>query len=64
MPKNTPRPNDSIDYRERLRGTTITNKKATEFATEFTEGKELASIKERNAEREKVIKGLMNEINE
>lgn len=64
MPKNTPRPNDAIDYRERLRGTAITNKKTEEFATEFTEGKELASIKEKSAEREKIIKGLMNEINE
>lgn len=64
MPKKTPRLNDAIDYRERLRGTAIANNKAAEFATEFTEGKEPASIKEKNSERETIIKGLMNEINE
>lgn len=62
MPNNTPRPNDSADYQERLKKT-ISNMEAAEEAMKSSEGKELASIKEKNARRENSIKGLMNEKN-
>ena len=40
MPKNTPRPNDSADYSERLKKT-ISNMEAAEEAMKSSEGKEL-----------------------
>ena len=63
MSKITPRPNDPVDYSERLRKT-ISNMEAAEEAMKSAEGKELASIKEKNARREKSMRGLGNEKNE
>lgn len=61
MSKTTPKPNDSADNETRLKKT-ISNMEAAEAAMEFAEGKELASIKEKNARREESIEDLQNEI--
>lgn len=60
MSKLTPRPNDSADYSERLRKT-ISNMEAAEEAMNSAEGKELKSIKEKNARRENSIRSRGNE---
>ncbi|QUW22940.1 small, acid-soluble spore protein tlp [Sporosarcina sp. Marseille-Q4063] len=62
MARNNPRPNDPADYEERVRKT-IGNMEAAEEAMKFAEGKELQSIKEKNARREESITGTNNEIN-
>ena len=53
--------NDSADNEERLKKT-ISNMEAAEAAMEFAEGKELATIKEKNARRKDSIENLRNEI--
>ena len=63
MSNITPRPNGSANYNERLKKT-ISNMEAAEEAMKSAEGKELASIKEKNKRREKNIRGLQNENNE
>ncbi|MCZ2260498.1 small, acid-soluble spore protein tlp [Sporosarcina sp. G11-34] len=60
MPNNTPRPNDSANYSERVKKT-ISNMEAAEEAMKSAEGKELASIKEKNARRENSLSDLSNE---
>ena len=62
MDRNNPRPNDPADYEERVKKT-ISNMEAAEEAMKFAEGKELESIKEKNARREDSITGSNNEIN-
>ena len=62
MSRNNPRPNDPADYEERVRKT-IGNMEAAEEAMKFAEGKELQSIKEKNARREESITSTNNEIN-
>lgn len=61
MPNTSQNPNDLADNKERLRKT-IQNMKAAEMAMEFAEGKELASIKEKNERREDSIEVLQREI--
>lgn len=63
MPNNTPRPNDSADYSERVKKT-ISNMEAAEEAMKTAEGKELASIKEKNARRENSLSDRSNEKDE
>lgn len=63
MSNITPRPNDSANYNERLKKT-ISNMEAAEEAMKSAEGKELASIKEKNERREKNIRGLGNQKDE
>ena len=55
------KPNDSDDNVNRLKKT-ISNMEAAEAAMEFAEGKELASIKEKNERRKENIEGLRSEI--
>ena len=62
MDRNNPRPNDPADYEERVKKT-ISNMEAAEEAMKFAEGKELESIKEKNARREDSITSTNNEIN-
>ena len=62
MDRNNPRPNDPADYEERVKKT-ISNMEAAEEAMKFAEGKELESIREKNARREDSISGSNNEIN-
>ncbi len=62
MDRSNPRPNDPADYEERVKKT-IRNMEAAEEAMKFAEGKELESIKEKNARREDSITGTNNEIN-
>ena len=62
MDRNNPRPNDPADYEERVKKT-ISNMEAAEEAMKFAEGKELESIKEKNARRQDSITGTNNEIN-
>lgn len=59
MPR--PQPNDSADNVERL-NKTIDNMEAAEEAMVYAEGKELASIKEKNKRRKEAIDGLNTEI--
>lgn len=61
MSIHKPGPNDSASNKKRLKKT-INNMEAAEEAMEFAEGKELASIKEKNARREENIEGLRAEI--
>lgn len=61
MSKVNPKPNDSADNEDRLKKT-ISNMEAAEAAMEFAEGKELASIQEKNARRKESILDLQNEI--
>ena len=63
MSKFVPKPNDPADNEERLKKT-ISNFEAAEAAMEFAEGKELATIQEKNAKRKLGIKNLKEEINE
>lgn len=63
MPRSNPKPNDTADYEERIRKT-ISNMEAAEYAMQFAEGKELESIKEKNARRENSITGSDNEKND
>lgn len=56
-------PNDSADNVDRLKKT-ISNMEAAEEAMKYAEGKELATIKEKNARREESIVALQNEIKE
>jgi len=60
MPNNTPRPNDSANYSERVKKT-ISNMEAAEEAMKSAEGKELASIKEKNARRQNSLSDRTNE---
>jgi len=60
MPNNTPRPNDSANYSERVKKT-ISNMEAAEEAMKSADGKELASIKEKNARRQNSLSDLSNE---
>jgi len=60
MPNNTPRPNDSANYSERVKKT-ISNMEAAEEAMKSADGKELTSIKEKNARRENSLSDLGNE---
>lgn len=60
MARNNPRPNDSVDYEERVKKT-ISNMEAAEDAMKFAEGKELESIKAKNERRENSIFGSHNE---
>lgn len=62
MVRNNPRPNDSVDYEERVKKT-ISNMEAAEDAMKFAEGKELESIKAKNTRRENSIFGSHNEEN-
>ncbi|WP_210468118.1 small, acid-soluble spore protein tlp [Sporosarcina sp. 6E9] len=62
MDRNNPRPNDPADYEERVRKT-IGNMEAAEEAMKFAEGKELETIKEKNARRLESITSTNNEIN-
>lgn len=62
MPNNNPKPNDTVDYEERVKKT-VSNMQAAEYAMEFAEGKELEAIKKKNARRENSIKGTDNEKN-
>ena len=57
----TPIPNDSANNVDRLKKT-ISNMEAAEDAMKFAEGKELATIKEKNERRENSIEHLRNEI--
>lgn len=57
MPNNTPRPNDSANYSERVKKT-ISNMEAAEEAMKSADGKELASIKEKNARRQNSLSDL------
>lgn len=61
--KIKPIPNDSADNVDRLKKT-ISNMEAAEEAMNFAEGKELASIKEKNERRENSIESLRSEIEE
>ncbi|WP_019416262.1 hypothetical protein [Paenisporosarcina sp. TG20] len=61
MANTTPRPNDSADNEERLKKT-INNMEAAEEAMHFADGKELASIQEKNDRRKDSIKDLRSEI--
>jgi small acid-soluble spore protein (thioredoxin-like protein) len=61
MSKVRPKPNDSDDNVNRLKKT-ISNMEAAEAAMEFAEGKELATIKEKNERRKDSIEDLRNEI--
>lgn len=61
MSIHKPGPNDSADNKERLKKT-IKNMEAAQEAMEFSKGKELAAIKEKNARREESIENLKNEI--
>ena len=62
MARSNPRPNDPADYEERVEKT-IRNMEAAEEAMKFAEGKELVSIKEKNARRQNSITGSENEEN-
>ncbi|WP_391206894.1 small, acid-soluble spore protein tlp [Psychrobacillus sp. L4] len=62
MPNTSQRPNDLATNKERLKKT-INNMEAAEAAMEFAEGKELASIKEKNERRKESIEVLKNEVN-
>ncbi|QFF97677.1 small, acid-soluble spore protein tlp [Psychrobacillus glaciei] len=62
MPNTSQRPNDLATNKERLKKT-INNMEAAEAATEFAEGKELATIKEKNERRKESIEVLKNEVN-
>ena len=62
MDRNNPRPNDPADYEERVKKT-ISNMEAAEEAMKFAEGKELETIKVKNARRENSITSSNNEIN-
>lgn len=55
------KPNDSDNNVNRLKKT-ISNMEAAEAAMEFAEGKELATIKEKNERRKESIEGLQTEI--
>ncbi|WP_391119458.1 small, acid-soluble spore protein tlp [Psychrobacillus sp. L3] len=61
MPNTSQRPNDLASNKERLKKT-INNMEAAEAAMDFAEGKELASIKEKNARRKESIEVLKNEV--
>ncbi|WP_172370832.1 small, acid-soluble spore protein tlp [Sporosarcina jiandibaonis] len=61
MTRNNPRPNPT-DYEERVKKT-ISNMEAAEEAMKFAEGKELESIKEKNARREESLTRSGNEEN-
>lgn len=61
MTIHKPGPNDSADNKERLKKT-ISNMEAAEEALELAEGKERASIKEKNARRHESIEDLQSEI--
>ncbi|MEK5070945.1 small, acid-soluble spore protein tlp [Sporosarcina sp. FSL K6-1508] len=63
MSRIIPKPNDSDDNVNRLKKT-ISNLEAAEAAMEFAEGKELATIKEKNERREESIEDLKSEISE
>ncbi|MFJ7933351.1 small, acid-soluble spore protein tlp [Sporosarcina sp. NPDC096371] len=63
MPEFTPKPNDSASAEERLKKT-VNNMEKAEIAMEFAEGKELAAIQEKNAQRREGIKNLKEEIRE
>lgn len=60
MPKNNPKPNDTADYEERVKNT-VSNLQAAEYAMEFAEGKELETIKRKNARRENSLRGSHEE---
>jgi len=61
MANNKPKPNDSADN-ETILKKTISNMEAAEEAMQYAEGKELLSIKEKNARREGSIEDLQDEI--
>ena len=63
MSRITPKPNDPDDNVNRLKKT-ISNMEAAEAAMEFAEGKELASIEEKNERRKESIERLKSEISE
>lgn len=63
MDRSNPRPNDSVDYEERVKKT-ISNMEAAEEAMKFAEGKELEAIKDKNKRRENSIFGSHNEDNQ
>ena len=65
MTRNTPKPDNRSDNVEKIQDTvnnTITNMEAAEETLAFTDGRELAALKEKNERRKESIDGLREEI--
>ena len=65
MTRNTPKPDNRSDNVEKIQDTvknTISNMEAAEETMAFTDGRELAALKEKNERRKESIDGLREEI--
>ena len=65
MTRITPKPDNRSDNVEKIQDTvknTIANMEAAEETMAFTDGRELASLKEKNERRKETIDGLREEI--
>jgi len=65
MTRNTPKPDNRSDNVEKIQDTvknTISNMEAAEETMAFTDGRELAALKEKNERRKESIDGLRKEI--
>jgi len=65
MTRNHPKPDDRSDNVEKIQDTvknTIANMEAAQETMAFSDGRELAALKEKNARRKDSINGLREEI--